>query len=177
MKFQIFSLWWNPCVSVWIFMPNWCGRIILPRDRAPGLWHDSLGASQSRVFPSPKLMLCYSVESRCCTRISLKFIACGSWEGIFCFLWTGEFTSDIVNCFSPSETLWSDCGCDREQTVFLGNTSCPVAISQFCVALSSGVLWLRLFRMMFGGFPSYLVCCVSRDCINQWPWKMCKLKL
>lgn len=32
---------------MWIFMPNWCEGIILLRDGAPGLWYESLGASQS----------------------------------------------------------------------------------------------------------------------------------
>lgn len=133
------------------------------------------------ICPNPQLMLCYTVESGCCTNISLKIYYL--WKlrrnillpmnRAFCF-WDCVLFYPI---WSPLVWLWLWQKADSVPRCHQLSSDCPVSISQFCVALSSGVLWLRLFSMMFDGFPSCLACCVWRGWINQWAWKMCKLKL
>lgn len=164
---------------MWIFMPNWCEGIILLRDGAPGLWYESLGASQSGMSKprsnawlhsgvwmlqqyQSEIYYLWKTRRNILLPMNRRFYF---WDCLFFY----SIRSPVVWLW-----LWQKAdGIPREHQL---SSDCPAAISQFCVALSSGVLWLRLFRMMFDGFPSCLVCCVWRDWINQWAWKMCKLK-
>lgn len=109
----------NPCVSVWIFVPNWCERITLLRDRAPGLWHKFLAGRQSDMAkPTPNALLHSGVW------MSYQYLKRYLWKLRRNILLPVNRRFYFWVCyFTPSEALQSDGGCDRKQTVFLRNTS------------------------------------------------------